>query len=69
MQLIYLMQCYGNTGFGVLGKGYKIRKSFWLKINCSEMKSLNFVIWGGVKKCGNLTFKVNILCQKSSESF
>ena len=25
--------------------------------------------WGGVKKCQNLTFKVNFLRQKSSESF
>ena len=25
--------------------------------------------WRAVKKCQNLTFKVNFLCQKSSESF
>ena len=27
------------------------------------------VQWGGVKKGQNLTFKVDFLCQKSSESF
>ena len=26
-------------------------------------------LWQAVKKCQNLTFKVNFLCQKSSESF
>jgi hypothetical protein len=29
---------YGNTGCGV----FKDKISFWLKINCSQMKSLNF---------------------------
>ena len=36
-----------------------------------QRKLLNFENWcngGGVKKCINLTFKVNFLCQKSSES-
>ena len=28
---------------------------------------MNFENWGGVKKCQNLTFNVNFLCQKSSE--
>ena len=28
-----------------LREGYKIRKTFWLKINCIQIKSLNFVNW------------------------
>jgi hypothetical protein len=35
----------------------------------TQMKLLNFEFWINVKKCQNLTFKVNFLCQKSSESF
>ena len=41
----------------------------------NQLKKNNFLIWlsqmftGVVKKCLNLTFKVNFLCQKSFESF
>ena len=48
-------------------KEYKIRKA--KKTNCSQMKLLNLEDWS----CGELskrakTFKVNFLCEKSSES-
>jgi hypothetical protein len=35
---------------------YKIRKFFWLKINCSRMKSLNFANWcnGEVSKSAEI---------------
>ena len=33
------------------------------------IKFWELVYRGGVKKCQNMTFKVNFLCQKSSESF
>ena len=50
---------YGNTGNGVTKWGYKIFEI----INIStEKKLLDFQNWssgGGVKKCHNLTFKVN----------
>ena len=36
---------YGNTGCGVFKAGIQTQKGFWLKINCSQMKSLNFVNW------------------------
>ena len=26
-------------------EGYKIRKNFWLKVNCSQMKLLKFENW------------------------
>ena len=48
-----------------LKEEYKIKKVFGLKINCRQMKSLNFAYWRGVKKCQNLTFRVNFLHQKS----
>ena len=38
----------------------------------TQRKLLNFDNWVngvGVKKCQNMTFKVNFLCQKLSESF
>ena len=28
-----------------LREGYKIKKDFWLKINCSQVKLLNFANW------------------------
>ena len=46
--------------------GMQNQKGFWVKINCSQKKIIE---WGGVKKCRNLTCKVNFLRQKSSESF
>ena len=36
---------YGNTGCGVFKGGIQNLKGFWLKIKCSQMKSLNFVNW------------------------
>ena len=44
-------------------EGYKT-KGFWLKINCSQMKSLNFANWcsGEVSKSAkNLTLRIRIL--------
>ena len=51
--------------------GYKIRKIL-PKNQHTQKKLLNFenwVNWGGVKKCQNLTFKFNFLCQKLSGCF
>ena len=36
---------YGNTGCGVFKGEIQNWKGFWLKINCSQMKSLNFANW------------------------
>ena len=36
---------YGNTGCGVLKRGTQNQKGFWLKINCSQMKLLDFENW------------------------
>ena len=36
---------YGNTGCGVLKRGIQNPKDFWIKINCSWMKSLKFSNW------------------------
>ena len=51
-------------------RGYKIR-NFLPKNQHTQRKLLNFEKWCNreVKKCLNLTFKVNFLCQKLSESF
>ena len=54
------------------GGGYKIRKIFaYLRINTlkGNYRILRIRLMGGVKKSQNLTFKVNFLCQKLSESF
>ena len=37
--------------------------------NQHTQQILSFGLWLAVKKCQNLTFKVNFLCQKLSESF
>ena len=42
-------------------------KHFCLKINIP--KGNCWILRIGVKKCQNVTFKVNFLCQKSSKSF
>ena len=39
------MDSYVNTGCGVFKGGIQNKKGFWLKINCSQMKSLNFENW------------------------
>ena len=36
---------YANTGCGVFKGGIQNQKGFWLKINCSQMKLLNFENW------------------------
>ena len=36
---------YGNTGCGVFKEGMQNWKDFWLKINCSQLKLLNFENW------------------------
>jgi hypothetical protein len=36
---------YGNTGCGVCKGRIQNLKGFWLKINCSQMKLLNFENW------------------------
>ena len=36
---------YGNTGCGVFKEGIQNYKEFWQKINCSQMKLLNFENW------------------------
>ena len=49
-------------------RGYTIEKILYKKQH-TQRKLLNFENWFlGVKKCLNLTFKVNFLGQKSSES-
>ena len=41
VQIFVRVGHYGNTGCGDSREGYKIRKVFWLKINCSQMKLPN----------------------------
>ena len=36
---------YGNTGCGVFKGGIQNQRGIWLKINCSQMKSLYFANW------------------------
>ena len=36
---------YGIPGCGVFNGGIQSQKGFWLKINCSQMKLLNFENW------------------------
>ena len=53
-------------------QGYKIIESVLPNNQHTQRQSLNFENWCSCevsKKCQNLTFKVNFLCQKSSESF
>ena len=47
---------YGNTGCGVFKGGIQNLKGFWLKINCSQRKSLNFANWcnGDVSKSAKI---------------
>ena len=46
---------YGNTGCGFLKGGIQNEKDFWLKINCSQLKLLNFENWssGELSKIGH----------------
>ena len=47
--------CYGNTGCGVFKRGIQNKKDFWLKIDCSQIKLLNFKNWssGELLKIGH----------------
>ena len=58
---------YGNTGCRVFKREVHNWKDFFPKDKHTQF--LELVECGGAKKCLNLTFKVNFLCQKSSESF
>ena len=53
------------------GRGKKLPRFFGKKSTYSNFKGNYWIlqIGGGVKKCQNLTFKVNFLCQNLSESF
>ena len=46
---------YGNTSCGVFKGRIQNQKGFWLKINCSQMKVLNFENWssGELSKIGH----------------
>ena len=58
---------YGRTGCGVFKRGIQNQKDFCL-INI--LKGNYWIMsFGLMASCQNLTFKVNFLCQKSSESF
>ena len=59
---------YGNTGCGIFRRGIQNQKDFCLRINI--LKGIYGIMsFGLMVSCQNLTFKVNFLCQKSSESF
>ena len=63
---------YGNTGYDVFKGVIQNQTVFLAKSQLKSNEIIEFcelVKWGGIKKCQNLTFKVNFLCQKSSESF
>ena len=49
----YVTTYYGNAGCRFFKGGIQNQKEFWLKINSSQMKSLNFVNW-----CNWLSFHV-----------
>ena len=57
-----MLQCsigngrYGNTGCGVIKGGIQNYKGFWLKTNCSQIKSLNLANWcnGKVSKSAEI---------------
>ena len=38
-------QAYVNASCGVFKGGMQNQKGFWIKINCSQMKLLNFENW------------------------
>ena len=42
--ILHFDQVNGNIGFGVFKGGIQNQKVFWLKINCSEIKSLDLQI-------------------------
>ena len=59
---------YVNTGCWVFKQGVQNCKDFCLKINIPKGNYWILRI-GVMERCQNLTFKVNFLHQKSSESF
>ena len=54
---------YGNTGYEVFKGGIQNQKSFWLKINCIQMKLPNFKNWsnGELSKFGHHLRKLSDL--------
>ena len=59
---------YGSMGCRVFKWGYKIRKKKSKKQQKRKLLNLKIGVIGGVKKCQNSIFKVNLLRQKTSES-
>ena len=60
-----------DTGYKHVSQHYGNRVVEFSSGGKKKIESLNFENWcngGGIKQCLNLTFKVNFLCQKSSES-
>ena len=59
---VSVIQHYGITGCRVFKGGIQNYKGFWLKINCSQMKLLNFENWssGELSKIGH-HFKNNVI--------
>ena len=55
----------GNTGCRVFKGGVQKLERFLPKNNIPKGNYCIFKNLGGVKKCQNLTFKVNFLCQKN----
>ena len=76
----YLAQVENRKNFASLPEGgFGQVMAIWVvefprflpKNQHTQQKLLNFVFWinRAVKMCHNVTFKLNFLCQKSSESF
>ena len=59
---------YGNTGCGIFRRGIQNQKDFCLRINILK-ENYPILRIGLMGRCQNLTFKVNFLHQKLSESF
>ena len=58
---------YGNTSCGVFKGEIQNYKDFWLKINCGQMKSLNFENWlnGEVSKSAKIWLSKSIFYIKN----
>ena len=58
---------YGNTGCGVFKRGMENQKGFWLNINSSQRKSLNFANWcnGEVSNSAKIRFSKSIFNVKN----
>ena len=57
---------YGNTSCQFFKRGMPKNQHKYQK---ETIEFWELVLWGGVKKCQNLTFKVHFLYQKLSKSF